>query len=233
MQTCIAEGDPLPVATQGRNTLTIFVSGPDSPDLFVSTGDNGFLSAGYTLPDGSVRYTGLEAGVDDFVGETIHVLGRRPFGGEEIPAISDWTTEPGDAPLPTFEQGGISTDVSVTCTAEFVSGDDTEQVLDQTCTYESDDPRFVTAPELVRVRVFSADPDAVTLEQGPAFFTAQADSGAATAGVSEDGIKIRAVGFRAGTGEFEGRLIHDVMYLTSDAAANITGVIRSTVYPDA
>lgn len=229
-QTCLVDGDPLPGAAQTRNSLTIFLSGEGTPDLFVSTGDTGFFNAGYSLPDGSVRYSGFEPGVDEFAGETIYTLGRRPAGGEEIPGISDWTTEPGNTPLPTTEDGGISADVSVTCTTEFASGDDTEQVLDQTCTYTSDDTRFVTAPELVRVRVSPADPAALTLAQGPMFFTAQADSGASTAGISEDGTKIRAVGVRLGTGEFEGQLIHDVMYLTADTASNISGTIRSTVY---
>ena len=249
-QTCVLEADPLPVAALEQNSLTIYLSGPDTPDLFVSAGNKGSFTAGYTTPDGlpspgSVRYSGLQPGVDDYSGETIYFLGARPGGSEADPGTSDWTTAPGDTPLPTTAQGarfddarrhfgtGISADVSVTCTTELVSGDNTEQVLDQTCTYASDDTRFVTAPDLVRVRVFPANPDSLTLGNGPTFFTAQADSGAATAGVSEDGTKIRAVGFRAGTGEFEGLLIHDVMYLIADSDANITGVIRSTVYPDA
>ncbi len=59
---------------QGR--LTIFLSGQNTPDLFVSTGDEGAFTAGYTTRDGSVRYSGFQPGVGDYAGETIHFLGR-------------------------------------------------------------------------------------------------------------------------------------------------------------
>lgn len=43
---------------------------------------------------------------------------------------------------------------------------------------------------------------------------------------------MRAVGIRPGTGEFEGMEIHDVYYIEIDDAANLTGTMRSTVFPD-
>lgn len=42
---------------------------------------------------------------------------------------------------------------------------------------------------------------------------------------------VRAVGVRPGTGEFDGMLIHEVLHLIVDDAFNVTGTIRSTVYP--
>ncbi len=50
-------------------------------------------------------------------------------------------------------------------------------------------------------------------------------------GIAEDTTTVRAVAARPGTGEFEGQLIHDVVHLTTDDAGNLTGTIRSTVWP--
>ena len=232
-QNCTYEGDPLPVAASERGRLTIFLSGQNAPDLFVSTGDEGAFTAGYTTRDGSVRYSGFQPGVGDYAGETIHFLGVRADGSEATPGISDWTTDPGDTPLPTTEEGGISAEIAISCSAEFVSGDDTEQVLDQSCTYSSDDPRFDRAPEVIRVRIFPPDPGSTTLAAYPLFVTGNSDDGYAFAGIAEDPTTLRGLGVRPGTGDFDGMLVHDVAHLVTSGDGDLSGTIRSTVYPDA
>ena len=86
--------------------------------------------------------------------------------------------------------------------------------------------------EVITLRIFTADPDATTLTEPPLFATATSDSGYVMAGIAPDSSPIfRGVGVRPGTGEFEGMLIHDVLHLDTDDAGNVSGTIRSTVYP--
>jgi hypothetical protein len=229
-QNCANEADVLPIAAEASGTLTIF-SPETPPSVFVSWEETGAMNAGYTTDDGEVRYTGVAAGVSDFDGETIHILGRRPVGGERIPGISDWTTEPGDAPLPTTEEGGISAEVTITCSGNIRQRGNTEQLLDEACTYSSDDPRFDRAPDVIRVRVFIADPEATTLAEYPLFVTGETEGGYLFAGIAEDLTTIRGLGVRPGTDEFEGMLVHDVAYFTTASDGSISGTIRSTVYP--
>ncbi len=114
-----------------------------------------------------------------------------------------------------------------------MSGDDTEQVLDQSCTYSSDDPRFDRAPEVIRVRIFPPDPDSTTLAAYPLFVTGNSDDGYAFAGIAEDPTTLRGLGVRPGTGDFDGMLVHDVAHLVTSSDGDLSGTIRSTVYPDA
>jgi hypothetical protein len=229
-QNCVTEAEILPISAEVNGTLTDF--SPESPpSLFVSTDEDGSFTAGYTTSDGVVRYSGFAPGVEDFDGETIFILGRRPVGGEQIPAISEWTTEPGDAPLSTTEEGGISAEVTVTCSGTIRQRGDTEQLLDQACTYSGDDARFVPEPEVIRVRIFPADAAATTLAEYPLFVTGDTDAGYVFAGIAEDLTTIRGLSVRPGTGEFEGMLVHDVAYFTTASDGSISGTIRSTVYP--
>lgn len=133
--------------------------------------------------------------------------------------------------MPTTEVGGISAELTITCSAEFVSGDDTEQILDQSCTYTSDDARFDRAPEVIRVRIFPAGAGATTLAEYPLFVTGESDAGYVVAGIAEDTTTLRGLGVRSGSGEFEVLLVHDVLHLVTDQGGNLTGTIRSTVYP--
>lgn len=230
-QTCDIDGDPLPVRAEEQISLTLLASEPTvATELFVSTSDDGFLSAGYSYDENlHVRLVATQPGVGEYEGEAIRQLSRDGADG----FIMEWSTDVDDAPLPTTEEGGISAQITITCSAIYIEGDDISQVLEQTCSYAGDDARFVPEPEVITIRLFAADPDVTVLAPGtPAFITGTTDSGTAMAGITTgvDSI-VRAVGVRPGTGEFDGMLIHDVMHLIVDDAFNVTGTISSTVYP--
>ena len=63
------------------------------------------------------------------------------------------------------------------------------------------------------------------------FVTGETEGGYLFSAIAEDTTTLRGVGVRPGAGEFEGQLIHDVAHLTTDEAGNLTGTIRSTVWP--
>lgn len=234
-QTCSTDGNPLPVQAQERNQLTLFFNasptGGDGPDSFVSVSDDGALMVGYNYNDNQSVYTlGTSLGVGDYEGETVYLLGRF---NDDINAIGDWTIEPGASPLATSEEGGISAEVTMQCEATFVSEDVGEQFFDQACAFAGDDDRFVPAPQVLGVRVFTVDGSAFGSQlQQSSFVIVATTDGFVFSGIADEPDTMRAVGVRPGTGEFEAMEIHDVYYIEIDDAANLTGTMRSTVSPD-
>jgi hypothetical protein len=232
-QTCAFEGEPLPVQTQQRIQVTLFFNdtptGGEGSNSFVSTSDDDMLTAGYNYNNNeSVYVIGLAPGVGEYEGETVHFLMR---SDDDINAIVDWTIEPSTSPLPTAEEGGISAEVTVECTPTIVETIGDSLIVDQACTYAGDDSRFVPAPEVLQTTLRTVDGNPYA-DQRPVFVTAHGDGDRIVSGIAEDSFAIRAVGVRPGTGEFEGMPIHDVIHFTSDADGNLTGTMRSTVWPD-
>ena len=230
-QTCVTDGNPLPVQAREEISLTLFEPSvtPAPGQVFVSSSDDGYLSAGYNYDDGlHVRVIATQPGVGEYEGETIRQLTR----GGDGEFVIEWSSDVDDAPLPTTEEGGISAELTITCEAQFVSGTDTEQILDQSCTYTSEDPRFDRAPEVIRSRIFRPASGPTTLAGYPQLITGETDGGALFAGFAENNKSARVVGVRQGTGEFEGMLIHDVAHYNTASDGSVSGTIRSTVYPD-
>lgn len=230
-QTCSQEGDPLPAPAQDRISLTLFVNDDElQNEPFLSVSDSGTISAGYNYPpNGGAYFVGLAPGVGDYDGEQVHFLGHSPFSSG---TRSDWTIDPDDAPLPsTADEVGISAEVAVSCTPTGGGLEGIALVLEQACTFDGDDPRFVPDDTVFRTRLISPDGEPYA-DQRPAFVIGEGDDRYVVGGIAEDFVVIRAVGHRSGSGEFEGMEIHDVIHFESDPEGNLTGTMRSTVYPD-
>ena len=191
-------------------------------EAIIGGGPEGFVYAGYI--NGPGNFVGIFPGTGDYEGESIYATGTSPGSGT-VP----FRWHIGDGPFPAPEAGPDEEVAEVTfqCVLTFLDDDGSVATYDQRCTYDGDDPRFVPEPETFTLLVDTSDPlleAAADLQ----FATATSETQTLRNGILEDGSVIRWRGVRAGTGEFEGRIIDEIAWGNTDDAGTTSGTIWMT-----
>lgn len=190
-------------------------------DPILGTSETGHVYGGYIYLGGVGRFVSAVPGTGDYVGETIHIVGFSPGGGE---LTFDWYV--GDGPQPFGASGDFENVVEVEIRCEL-----TDPPVDaaggvtsvETCTYTSEDPSIVLDPttdEVTLIEVGTAG-DATS---SVSYYTARTDTGAVRGGlIDADGTRLWA-GIVEGLGEGVGT-VHEVGWAQTDESGVTTGVM--------
>lgn len=215
--------DNPPFAETGDWTLALDGSGTELAGALVGGGPDGFAYAGYLY--GPAFFVGILPGAGAYEGETVYVAGNSPGDGT-VPF--HWHI--GDGPFPAPEAGPDEevAEISFECVLTALDDDGSVATFEQSCTYDGDDPRFVPEPETFTLLLDRGDP---LLEATPGlqFASAVSDDQTLRNGILDTESVIRWRGVRAGTGDFEGRLVDEVAWGMDDGAGVTSGTIWMTV----